>query len=654
MRILLVEDDRYFSGILTDYLSHVGFEVIVAADGLEGLESFQNTPVDLVLTDVLMPRLSGLELAARIKELGQEQAPPVLLMSAVYQDEADIQSNLRQCGADDYLIKPFTMEELYRKLGDYLCLDRPSPLGAGRGGAGDTLKLVPGWQGDIKLPREGRITPGFLGELMLQLLSASHTGVLSMIDGSRWKNIVFLNGYPMWADGGGTHNRMGTMLLEEGTIDGAQFKSVVQFMRDQGVDFGSALCDTGVLSPTELYRQLRRLTERRVISAHAWAVGRWSLTSTFPKQASSFEVQPLLAVWRGSRLHGDPQAMTQFAADHEAMYVIPTDAYQAAWHVLRVEEAFAALGSFVNGMRRVADLRALEVLTDDELSCALWLMFKAGMVGFAERPAQSGKLSSAADGESDLATGVMAVVAPPFSGLAATIIDEYLHLWQADFFTLFAVGQDAPQAVIDKALATTPVSWTEADLVADLPGDIRARARALLVWIDEARATLASSAQREAYRARLQQGSTGIYRALSEPDRTEAAMFFDEGRSHVRLHDYVAAEKAFAKAVAADPQTPEYQAYCAWAGYRRAGGSSEAVRQARSLLARALEGDTHQPMAHYFIGLIHRDQKEFPAALRSLQEAVRIDPGFEPARRALQQVSELAGPQIPSNWPQVP
>ncbi len=642
MRILLVEDDRYFLGILSDYLSHVGFEVLAAADGLAGLELAQNEQVDLVLTDVLMPRLSGLELAARLKELGTDEAPPVLLMSAVYQDEADIQSNLRQCGADDYLIKPFTMEELYRKLGEHLALARPSPLGEGRGGAGDTLVLVPGWEGDIELPSSGEIEPGFLGEFMLQLLSASHTGVLEMVDGSRWKNIVFLNGYPMWSDGGGTHNRMGTMLLEEGTIDGDQFKAVVQFMREHEVDFGSALTDTGVFSPTELYRQLRRLTNRRVVSAHSWAVGQWTLSSTFPRQASCFEVQPLLAVWRGITDHGDSGARAELIAEYEEMYVIPTDSYQAAWTVLRVEEAFEALGSFVNGMRRVADLRELEVLSDDELSSALWLMFKAGMVGFAARPAQSGRLSSSADGEVGLTTRVVPAVSSPLSDLAEKIIDDYLHLWQSDFFTIFGVTRDSTEEQVAEALADSPVSWSESDLGESLPGDIRVKARTLLSWIDEGRATLASTEQRAAYSNRLEVGATGVYRTVSEPGRTEAAMFFEEGKSYVRLHDYVAAERAFASAVSSDPQTPEYQAYCAWAGYRRAGGSSDAVDQARVMLARALKADTHQPMAHYFMGLIHRDQKEFPAALASLQQAVRINPGFEPARRAMQQVAELA------------
>ena len=120
-------------------------------------------------------------------------------------------------------------------------------------------------------------------------------------------------------------------------------------------------------------------------------------------------------------------------------------------------------------------------------------------------------------------------------------------------------------------------------------------------------------------------------------------MFFEKGKGFVRLHNYVAAEKAFANAVDADPDTPEYLAYRAWAAYRRDAGSRPAVEDARRMLAKVLKEDTHQPMAYYFIGLIHRDQNEFNAALAAFQQSVRFDPGFEPARKALEQVADLAG-----------
>ena len=109
-RVLIVEDDNYFAGILRDYLEYVGYTVEHAGDGQAGFEAWQARRPDLLLTDVLLPRLNGLELSARVKAIAPRV--PVVLMSAVYKDADEIRSNLKQCGADDYLIKPFSLPEL--------------------------------------------------------------------------------------------------------------------------------------------------------------------------------------------------------------------------------------------------------------------------------------------------------------------------------------------------------------------------------------------------------------------------------------------------------------------------------------------------------------------------------------------------------------
>ncbi|MBJ95421.1 MAG: hypothetical protein CMP23_13240 [Rickettsiales bacterium] len=641
MRILLVEDDHYFSGILGDYLGHLGLEVLRVADGVEALQLATESPVDLVLSDVFMPRLNGFELVARLREQEAYRKLPLLLMSAVYQDEQVVQRNLLQSGADDYLIKPFTMAQLSRKLGEYLDL-KPELEGALAVGGAAVIRES-SWERSVELPERGEIDSGFVAEFMLQLLAASHTGVLKMVDGSRWKDIVFLNGYPMWSDGGGTHNRMGTMLLEEGTIEPVEFRGAVQHMRDHKVDFGSALIQTGLLSPTELYSQLRRLTERRVVSALSWAVGTWTLTTGLPRQASCFEVNPLVVVWKGLGLQDQARNLVNFIAPYEQMYVIPTETYQSFWQLLGGVEAFEALGSFVNGRRRVCELREFEVLTDGQLAKALWLMFKAGMVGFSEQPAGSGQLSSSPEGQREASTAQVPTIDPKLQELADCILRDYLRLWQADFFVVFGLQPEADEQAFAQALAGSPLSWNLDDVSEDLPAEIRARARALLGWVEEARDTLSHPASRKAYGLRLEEGATGAYVAVSAPDCTEAAFFFDEGKRQVRLHDYLAAERSFAHAVEADPSTPEYKAYRAWAGYRGAGGSSAAVQSAVSLLRSVLQADSHQPMAHYFLGLIQRDQREFPAAVASLRKALSIDPGFDSARKALGQVEELAG-----------
>ncbi len=112
VRILVVEDDPHFLGILRDYLGFAGYEVVEADDGLAGWELFDAEPPAIVLSDVFLPLMDGFELAARIDEDPRSDGVPVVLMSAMHKDAAAIRMDLRRCGVSDYLVKPFSMGEL--------------------------------------------------------------------------------------------------------------------------------------------------------------------------------------------------------------------------------------------------------------------------------------------------------------------------------------------------------------------------------------------------------------------------------------------------------------------------------------------------------------------------------------------------------------
>ena len=90
--------------------------VAEADDGLAGWEAFDARPPDIVLSDVLLPLMDGFELATRINEDPRADRVPVILMSAVHKDAVAIRMDLKDCGAADYLVKPFSMMELKSKL----------------------------------------------------------------------------------------------------------------------------------------------------------------------------------------------------------------------------------------------------------------------------------------------------------------------------------------------------------------------------------------------------------------------------------------------------------------------------------------------------------------------------------------------------------
>jgi two-component system, OmpR family, alkaline phosphatase synthesis response regulator PhoP len=111
-RLLLVEDDATLRQALTFNLSREGYEVAAAADGEAALEAARNERLDLVLLDVMLPGMSGIELLRVMRREGV--ATPVIILSAKG-DEIDRVVGLK-LGADDYITKPFSRPELLARI----------------------------------------------------------------------------------------------------------------------------------------------------------------------------------------------------------------------------------------------------------------------------------------------------------------------------------------------------------------------------------------------------------------------------------------------------------------------------------------------------------------------------------------------------------
>jgi len=110
-RILIVEDDSSIAELERDYLEVAGFDVTISQDGVEGLKAIQNNEFDLILLDIMLPGLDGLEI---LKSMKEDKDIPVLLVSAK-KEEIDKIKGL-SLGADDYITKPFSPGELVARV----------------------------------------------------------------------------------------------------------------------------------------------------------------------------------------------------------------------------------------------------------------------------------------------------------------------------------------------------------------------------------------------------------------------------------------------------------------------------------------------------------------------------------------------------------
>ncbi len=111
IRVLVVEDEESYRQALSSGLRREGFDVDVAPDGLEGLRLFADRPPDIVLLDMLLPGMHGIEVCRRMRTMAQV---PIVMVSAV-DTELDVVLGL-ELGAADYVTKPFRLRELVARM----------------------------------------------------------------------------------------------------------------------------------------------------------------------------------------------------------------------------------------------------------------------------------------------------------------------------------------------------------------------------------------------------------------------------------------------------------------------------------------------------------------------------------------------------------
>jgi two-component system KDP operon response regulator KdpE len=111
MKILVVDDERQIARVLRTSLESYGYEVMVAENGIAALQKLKHFAADLIITDLSMPEMDGVELTREVRKVSEL---PIIVLSVREQDAAKILA--LDNGADDYVTKPFSMPELLARV----------------------------------------------------------------------------------------------------------------------------------------------------------------------------------------------------------------------------------------------------------------------------------------------------------------------------------------------------------------------------------------------------------------------------------------------------------------------------------------------------------------------------------------------------------
>ena len=124
--IFAVEDEEDILDLIRHHLTKEGFVVATATNGLEAVKAIQRKPPELILLDLMLPGLDGLEVCRQLKKDPKTAGIPILMVTAK-DEESDVVTGL-ELGADDYIVKPFRMKELIARVRAALRRQRPAQL----------------------------------------------------------------------------------------------------------------------------------------------------------------------------------------------------------------------------------------------------------------------------------------------------------------------------------------------------------------------------------------------------------------------------------------------------------------------------------------------------------------------------------------------
>jgi DNA-binding response OmpR family regulator len=116
-RILVVDDEPHIGRIIQFKLEQGPYDVLMSHDGIAALEILRrNDPIDLVLLDIMLPRLGGLELLAQLRRIPHRRDTPVIMLTAKG-NETD-RTQAEALGADDFVVKPFSPKRLFARINE--------------------------------------------------------------------------------------------------------------------------------------------------------------------------------------------------------------------------------------------------------------------------------------------------------------------------------------------------------------------------------------------------------------------------------------------------------------------------------------------------------------------------------------------------------
>lgn len=247
-------------------------EVVTAGNGEEGLQAFDTWKPELVICDLLMPRMDGFQFCAAVRQRASGADTPILVMSGVYRD-VNVSVRVREEFHAVLFAKPYQLKDLTEAVEKHLS-----------GGRVVTGIPAPPPPGDVPAvgPMDGSFAQIQLSALLLELFERQATGVLELRRARVEKRIELVEGQPISVSSNQRQELLGHFLVAKKIVTEDQLQQALERARDKSGKLGETLVEAGVLTFVELNQHLIAQARFKIVAALRWSTGAWSFR---PNQA---------------------------------------------------------------------------------------------------------------------------------------------------------------------------------------------------------------------------------------------------------------------------------------------------------------------------------------------------------------------------------